>query len=394
MTADEQTKEGVAMPKRSNRRAANGAGNLRKRPDGTWEGRYIVGINPATGKYIRKSVYAKTQAECRKKLAAAIAAVDNGTYTDPEKMTVKQWFTVWMETYCGHLAPRTRDMYAGFLNNRILPALGAVKLDKLNAPTVQAFYNQLAGELAPKTVKNIHGIVHKALKQAQELGYIARNPAENVTLPRIEKKQIQPLSGAEMTKFLAASQDSPFNAFYQTALFTGMRLGELRGLTWDRVDFAAGSILIDRQLQIINHVHTFTPPKHNKIRTIYPAPYVMQLLRKHRTHQLEQRMQAADVWDDTGYVFTNEIGRYLLGDNVYKHFKRLCEQIGRPDTRFHDLRHTYAVNSLKAGDDPKTLSENLGHHSVAFTLDTYAFALDEMKKTSAARMEAFIQGIV
>lgn len=176
------------MPKRSNRRAANGAGNLRKRSDGTWEGRYIAGINPATGKYIRKSVYAKTQAECRKKLAAAIAAVDNGTYTDPEKMTVKQWFAVWMETYCGHLAPRTRDMYAGFLNNRILPALGAVKLDKLNAPTVQAFYNRLAGELAPKTVKNIHGIVHKALKQAQELGYIAKNPAE-VIYPALKRSK-------------------------------------------------------------------------------------------------------------------------------------------------------------------------------------------------------------
>lgn len=198
----------------------------------------------------------------------------------------------------------------------------------------------------------------------------------------------------EIAAFLASSKDSPFDVFYQTALFTGMRLGEIRGLTWDRIDFESGSILIDRQLQIINHVHTFTPPKHNKIRTIYPAKYVMQLLRSHCTRQLEQRMKYADIWDNTGYVFTNDTGRYLLGDNVYKHFKRICAHIGRPETRFHDLRHTYAVNSLKAGDDPKTLSENLGHHSVAFTLDTYAFALDEMKKTSAARMDAFIHGIV
>ena len=383
------------MPKaRSNRRAANGAGTIKHRSDGRWEAQYIAGINPATGKYIRKSVYARTQAECRKKLSAAIAAVDNGTYTDPEKMTVRQWLSIWQETYCGHLAPRTRSMYAGFVNNRIIPALGAVKLDRLNAPTIQRFYNDLAGELSPKTISNVHGILHKALKQAQELDYIQKNPTEKVTLPRIEKAQIKPLSAAEMTAFVEAIKGSPFEYLLLVALFTGMRQGELLGLTWDRVDQKAGTITIDRQLQIIDHAYQFTPPKHNKVRVINPASFIMKLLRKQYTRQLEWKLQAGECWNNTCFVFSNEIGEHLARETVYSTFKKLVKQIGRPDARFHDLRHTYACNALKAGDDVKTLSENLGHHSVAFTLDKYGHVLDEMKKASAARMEAMYASMV
>ena len=105
-------------------------------------------------------------------------------------------------------------------------------------------------------------------------------------------------------------------------------------------------------------------------------------------------MQAGELWEDNGFVFSNEVGRYVLSDHVYKSFKKIASNIGRPDARPHDLRHTYACNALKAGIDPKTLSESLGHHSVAFTLDVYAFALDEMKKAGADKMEQFIQGFV
>lgn len=382
------------MPKRKNSRAANGAGTIRHRSDGRWEGKYIVSIDPATGKHIRKSIYGKTQKECRQKLAAAIAAVDNGTYTETKKITVKQWLTIWLETYCNHLAPRTFAMYKGFVYNRLIPAFGATKLDKLNATMIQRFYNDLAKELAPKTVKNIHGILHKALDKAAELEYIPKNPARKAILPRVEKTQIQPFSASEMQSFIDTIKGTRYELFFLLALFSGLRQGELLGLTWDRVNFETGCITIDRQLQIINNDYQFTAPKHNKTRVIFLAPFVMKLLHRQRIRQSEWKLATGGHWDITGYVFSDEVGRHLARQTVYQNFKKLAGASGRPDARFHDLRHTYACNALKAGDDVKTLSENLGHHSVAFTLDRYGHALDEMKRASANRMEAAYAAMV
>lgn len=382
------------MPKRKNSRAASGSGSIRQRPDGVWEARFSIGYNPASGKLIRKSVYGKTQAIVRQKMNAAIADIDKGTYSEPSNMTLKQWLEIWLETYTSHLAPRTLSQYTGYINGRIIPALGKVKLSRLDVVIVQRFYNDLAKEVAPKTVSNIHGILHKSLEQAQAVGYIARNPLIGAKLPKIEKKQIQAFSEPEMIAFLEAARGTELELLFKFALFTGMRMGEITGLTWDRVDFERGSITIDRQLQRINKEMVLIPPKHNKLRTIFPAHSVIQLLEQQKRLQAVWEAQSMGVWQDSGFVFTNIIGRYLLSGHVYKEFKRVCTRSGRPDARFHDLRHTYAVNSLKAGDDPKTLSENLGHHSVAFTLDVYAFALDEMKKASGDKMESFLQSIL
>lgn len=171
--------------------------------------------------------------------------------------------------------------------------------------------------LSPKTIKNVHGILHKALEQALKLRYIGMNPADYCTLPRMEKKEIQPLKETELAAFLSVIRE-------------GKPLRDLMGAAW------------------LNHF---------------------------------------------GLVFTNPDGRYIMPQTAFKRFKKAAEKVGRPDARFHDLRHTYAVISLQEGDDIKTVQQNLGHATASFTLDVYGHVSEKMKQESADRMQSYFEKI-
>lgn len=176
-----------------------------------------------------------------------------------------------------------------------------------------------------------------------------------------------------------------------------MREGELLGLMWDCVNFEKGTILIDKQLrkgQEKGGKYYFSPPKNNKSRALTPAPYVMELLRAQKVHQTEQKLMAGPAWEDTGLVFTNEFGRYISYRALYDSFKRTVNQIEIPSARIHDLRHTYAVNCIRAGDEIKTVQSNLGHATAAFTLDVYGHFTDDMRTASSQRMEGFITKVL
>lgn len=137
----------------------------------------------------------------------------------------------------------------------------------------------------------------------------------------------------------------------------------------------------------------FISPKNDKMRKVTPAAFVMDILHRQQAQQAEWKQAAGEIWDDSGLVFTNEIGQNLSPLSVYKAFKQFVSQIGRPDARFHDLRHSYAVVAIQSGDDIKTVQENLGHHTAAFTLDVYGHVTDQMKQASAQRMQRFISGL-
>lgn len=187
-----------------------------------------------------------------------------------------------------------------------------------------------------------------------------------------------------------------FKSIYLTMLFTGLRRGEACGLTWDRVDLERGTIRIDRQLQNIPGqpgAFRLVSTKNGKGRTITAPASVVKLLGKHRAQQAESRLKAGPLWNDAGFVFCNEEGDHLSPHTVYHNDKRIVASIGLPDARLHDLRHSYAVAALRAGDDIKTIQSNLGHHTAAFTLDVYGHVTEEMKQASAARMEEYIKRI-
>ena len=140
--------------------------------------------------------------------------------------------------------------------------------------------------------------------------------------------------------------------------------------------------------------YLLVPVKTGKGRTIVMAPWVVEILREQRLSQMEARLRAGAAWEDTNLVFTNEVGGHLVDNTIYKHFKKIVTSIGMPDVRFHDLRHSYSVAAIRAGDDIKTVQGNLGHATAAFTLDVYGHVTDQMKQASASRMESYIKDVL
>ena len=391
-------------------KAAAGAGSIRKKTiikNGKehtyWEARYTLGRDPGTGKQVQKTITGKTQKEVSQKLKSVTVSIDDGTYMEPSKMTVGEWLDIWAVEYLCNVKPRTVDSYQTTINHRIKPGLGATRLDQLTPHTIQSFYNSLGedndekGALCPKSVKNVHGILHRALKQAVLNGYIRFNPTEACVLPKIIKKEITPLDDDTIYLFLKAIKGHKYEDLFITALFTGMREGEILGLQENCVDLLQGKLIVNKQLQKVRGSrgeYALYPTKNDKSRTIALSNFVLTALRRAHRRKLENKLLYGPAWEDSGFVFTDEQGHHLKHQTVYLEFKKIVTEIGAPNARFHDLRHSFAVSSIRAGDDIKTVQEHLGHATAAFTLDVYGHVTDQMHKESAVRMDRFIENVL
>ena len=340
------------------KRAANGAGSVHKRTHTRngktytyWEARITTGRDPLTGRQVQRTFSGKTQREVVEKMQAVAVEVNRGTYTPPSKMTVGEWLDIWQRDYLGGVKLSTRSSYEGNIRLHIKPALGAVRLDRLHPHNIQAFINSL--ELSPQTVQHVYMVLRTALERAVYLDYIPKNPAARCILPKKDQKEIRPLDDGQAAALLDAAKGTDLEHLVTVALFTGMRQSELLGLTWDSVDMERGTITIDKQLR------------------------------------------AGPEWDNPHrLVFTNATGGPIGQQLLNGRFRKLTAAAGLEGVRFHDLRHTYAVNAIRAGDDIKTIQGNLGHATAAFTLDKYGHLTDRMKQDSAARMEGFIKEVL
>lgn len=382
---------------------ANGEGTISKRKNGTWEGKYTVGRD-ADGKLVRKTIYGKTQKEVAQKITALTNDLNTGMYIAPEKTTVGQWFDIWQNDYLGGVKETTATQYRYHIEFNIKPYLGQIQLQKLTAPMIQKLYRtrmEQAPEggktLSPKSIKNLHGVIHKALDKAVQCRYIKFNPSDACELPRIEKKEMNVLKDGYLEKFLSEIKGKKYASLFFVDVFTGLREGEILGLTWDCIDFDNGIIHIVKQLkrkQGKNNRYFFDSLKNGKTRDVVPAPVVFDVLRKVKMEQAANKLRYGTSFNNPdNLVFTNEIGEHIGVEGLYQCFKRRVAAIGLPDMRFHDLRHSYATISLQNGDDYKTVSESLGHATVAFTLDVYGHVTDKMKRDSADRMQSYIDSI-
>ena len=394
------------MARRKMACAANGAGSIRKRTQVKsgktytyYEGRCTVGFDPLTGKQIQKTITGKTEREVQQRLSKMQVDVDEGTYIEPSKQTLGEWLDMWLETYvAGSVKPYTEDSYRAVCENHIKPLLGNIKLAALSAPQIQQLYNKLVREkgLSSKTVKNVHGVLHRALNKAVQIGDIRHNPADACELPKVYQKEIVPLEEPQITAFLKAIRGHKYEHIYQVTLFTGLRQGEVLSLTWGCVDFEHRTLYINKQLQKSKKVggtYQLVPTKNGKARLLTVAPSVMAVLRRQKSQQAQMQLLAGPVWENKdNLVFTNEQGGHLAHVTVYKNFKTIVHGLGL-DTRFHDLRHTYAVSALESGDTIKTVQDNLGHASAAFTLNIYSHTTQKMRRESADQMENFIKSV-
>ena len=297
------------------------------------------------------------------------------------------------------MKPYTEDSYRSTCKVHIKPALGNIKLSSLTTIQIQRFYNQLQTKgLSPKTIKNINGVLHKALSQAVLIGELKYNPTEACQLPKVYKKEIVPLEQDDIRRFIAAIKGCRFENVYMVTLFTGLRQGEVLGLTWDSVDFVRNTLYINKQLTKTSKVggdYILSNTKNGRSRLITVAPFVMDTLRRQQAMQEAWRSAAGEAWSNPSrLVFTTELGSHLVHLTVYKEFKETVRTLGLENTRFHDLRHSYAVAAIESGDDIKTVQGNLGHATASFTLDVYGHVSQKMRQQSAERMQQYIMDVI
>lgn len=377
---------------------ANNGGSIRQRPDGRWEARVTIGTNPATGKPVRKSLYGSTQKEVKQKMTALLSDLDKGTYQEPSKMTVAQWFDEWLETFIRPtLKPLTVETYEKHIRNHIKPNIGALPLRSVRGTHIQTIYNgMLNNGSSPKTIKNVSAVLHKSFSVAVKQGLIPQNPCDSTELPKQQRQEIKPLTDSEIPLFLSAIDNEPLRNVFAVCLFAGLRRGEALGLTWDCIDFKSGEIHVTKQLQKQNGIgYTLAPyTKSGKSRIVKPPIICFDYLKAEKVKQAQNKLRAGQAWSNKdNLVFTDALGVALSFDVFYKHYKKVATSIGRPDSRPHDLRHTCATTAIACGADAKSVQSMLGHATASFTLNVYCHASEQMKQDTADRMQSYFDNI-
>ena len=316
------------------------------------------------------------------------------SFRSAQKMTIADWIGIWQRDYLLNVKQSTSASYSQSCGH-ILPVLGAIRLQELEPHMVQHLITTLREKgLSPKTIHNVHGVLHKALQQALQIFYVDYNAADFVTLPRVERAELEVLDMDGTIRFLRRIQGERYEDVFRFILFTGVREGEALGLTWDCVDFATGKLWLKQQLQKEKKRggrYLLTSLKNDRPRMLIPAKQVLELLAACQTKQNIWKIRSGPAWKNhMNLVFTQENGDHICAPTILRDFKRVAADIGQPALRIHDLRHSYAVAALQAGDDIKTLQQNLGHATAAFTLNVYGHCTEDMQRASSARMAAYL----
>jgi len=375
------------------KKRANGEGNIRKRSDGRWEGRYTAGYDPQTGKRIIKNVLGKTQAEVKAKLTKALEDCKELDVVRTDEYTVAEWLRLWYDLYAEpNVRPTTAASYRRSIELHVIPRIGDIKLNRLTSREIQKLYKDLLENgrlrevqkeknpgLSNSTVRGIHMMLHNALDRAVKERLILRNPTEDCIIPKLEKKEMKILHPEDIKAYLTAAERRGVLPMFYLELVSGVRKGELVALLWDDLDMERRTISVSKQAlsRPGGEIVVNRPKTENSIRAVsIPQEAVDLLVEEHKKHP------------DNPYMFPSpKTGGMYYPDSVVNLHKKLLQDAGLEHIRFHDLRHTFATLALQNGVDIKTVSGMLGHFSAGFTLDTYAHVTTAAQKEAARTME-------
>jgi len=371
----------MAKPKQR----GHGEGSLFQRKDGRW----VAQITLEDGR--RKPLYGKTRKEVHEKLQKALYEQKQGTLLIGPQQTIKQYLEHWLEdVHRPTIRISTYVRYRDLLTKHILPSLGFIQLQKLTPQHVQALYaRKLKEGLSARSVRFLHAVLHKALDNAVRTNLITRNVCNAVTPPRLTKYEIQPLSEEQARLLLDVARGHRLEALLTLAITTGMRRGELLALRWQDINFDKKSLHILRTVnRLVGYGFVETEPKTSKSRRKIILPdFVIDMLKQHRAHQLEERLKAGAQWQDHDLVFCNTHGGFLQSDRLREMLQKLLKEAGLPSIRFHDLRHSAATILLSMGVHPKVVQELLGHSAISMTMDTYSHVLPSMHQEAMEKMD-------
>ena len=381
------------------KKRANGEGNIRKRSDGRWEGRYTAGYNADTGKRIIRNVLGKTQTEVKGKLKKAIEETAGLDMSRTGDYTVTVWLHTWYQLYANpNIRLATQNRYELMMNIYAIPRIGDIKLGKLTSRDLQKLYRDLqengrvhttakSGKgLSSTTVRSLHLMLHCAFERAVKERLIQRNPTDDCIAPKVRKVEMNVLSLESIKVYLkAAAQRDALPMFY-LELVSGLRKGDLVALLWSDVDTAHNTISVSKQyVRNPNGECVLSQPKtENSIRLVsVPQEAIDLLITEHNKHP------------GSPYLFPSPItGGMYHPDSVVNIHKKILKDAGLPHLKFHELRHTFATTVLQNGVDVKTVSAMLGHYDAGFTLRTYTHATRQAQDTAAITMGEIMAQVV
>ena len=378
------------------KRRPQGDGTIRKRSDGRWEARIIIG-HKNDGSPMYKSAFAKTQRSALKQLHQLLDLYRDVDLTEECRMTLGEWMDKWLDEYMIFtIKENTIKGYRSQIDHQIKPFIGHKQLASLTTADIQKFYNKIKKEgrvhphpihghvLSDSMVRKIHMMLHEAMEVAVRERYIVRNPTDNTTIPKKTTTEKQVLDDSQLNRFLEAIQGEPYwHDFFYVEVMTGLRRGEICGIKWSDIDFNEGTLCIKRSVSTkegggVSIGETKTDAG---VRTIIMPPSVATLLWK-------KRSDAINEWVFPHYTNPSDP---LHPSSAYKKLKTLLKRLELPLLRFHDLRHTFATQATDGGVDPKTLAGILGHTDASFTLDTYTHVTSDMQRGASAIVNNMMQ---
>lgn len=375
-------------------------------------GRYYAvvyeGVNRTTGRG-RHRWYASgtTRREAEKVLAGLIKRQHDGDYRSPERITFGTYLLErWLPVQQTRLKRSTWDNQRRNVENHVIPHLGNIPIRELQPEDIDGLYahlltvgrrNRGGGGLSPKTVRNVHALIRKALGDAERKGTVLRNVATLADPPRISSATAGEFivwTAEELHQFLEhdVSAERLQPALFLAA-FTGMRRAEVLGLRWRAVDLEAGRLSVQTSLVSVGYEVRLEETKTNySRRTVDIDPRTVAVLRRWRTRQLEEAVVAGWRPRADTLVFTKPDGTWIHPDSFSDLWVTLVERSSLPRIRLHDLRHTHASTMLAAGVPVRVVSERLGHSNVAFTMNVYQHLIPGMQSDAAKLFSALVYG--
>jgi integrase len=373
-------------------------GFLKKRSAHSYTIVIYLGRDPATGKKRQKwHTVDGNKKKAEEELTRLLHELNTGTYIEPSKLTMKDYLERWLKDYAkGAVGKKTFERYEGIVRDHLVPELGTLVLTKLQPLHIQSCYTKWReggrrdgreGGLSAQTILHHHRVLSEALHQAVRWQLVGRNVAEAVEPPTPEYREIQVLQEDEFVHLLDAAKGTRLYIPILLAGTTAMRRGEILAVRWRDVDFVSRLISVNRSLQETREGLFFKEPKPGRFRTLDLLPFTAEALEAYRQAQGDAKHALADGYEDNDLICCQDDGRLWAPSAFTSAYRDLLRRRKIPNVRFHNFRHSHATQLLRDGENPKMVSERLGHSRVAFTLERYGHVLPGMQKGAATRSD-------
>lgn len=333
------------------------------------------------------------------KMQPVLALISAGDYVEPSKTSLGEWLDVWLSEYKKNvLKPTTYDSYETNIRCHLKPGLGHISLKDLKTVDIQRFINdKFESGVSTALIRKLKNIIHGSLKQAVVNQLVTKNVSEGVVLPTHKQKEIRVFSKDEEKAFINELKGDRLEVAFKLDLVSGLRIGELLGLTWDCIDLTNGIITVKQSLIRVKNrsknpekknlyiIENTTKTRNSKRKVPIPKAAV-SMLQKYKLKQEWEKRVAEGTYEDNNLLFCTALGNRIIPRNAERSFARVAKKAGITGASIHSLRHTYATRLFEKGVAAKTVSELLGHKNVSHTLDVYTHVLPDIKSDAVENL--------